>query len=259
MFIAALMFVPPVLAQTPPTKAPGTKSTAAKQAAALPATPSEKLLDPFLFNLLAVKAPDLFQVKFATTKGDFVVDVHRDWAPSGADRFYNLVRNGFFTDASFFRALPSFMVQFGIPADPNVAAVWYRPLPIALRSTDPGLAVVIKEHDPVKEGNKRGNLTFAMGSWQDRATQLFINLKDNTFLDSQGYAAIGSVTEGMEIVDKLYTGYGDAPSAGGQGPDQDKVASGGKAYLDKAFPKLDSIKTAIVISPDVPAVAKAPK
>src|ERR1035438_1295715 len=140
IFIPALVFVPAVLAQTPPTKAPGTKSAPAKQAAALTATPSEKLLDPLLFNLLAVKAPDLFQVKFATTKGDFVVEVHRDWAPSGADRFYNLVKNGFFTDASFFRAVPNFMVQFGIPANPKVAAIWYRPLPIALRSTDPGLA-----------------------------------------------------------------------------------------------------------------------
>jgi peptidyl-prolyl cis-trans isomerase A (cyclophilin A) len=175
---------------------------------------------------LRAKAPDVFKVQFATTKGDFVVEVHRDWAPLGADRFYNLVQAGFFTDAAFFRAIKDFMVQFGLSAKPAVNLAWDK--------------TEIKD-DPVKQSNKRGYLTFAKtGAPNSRTTQLFINLKDNAFLDSTGFAPFGEVTSGMEVVDQLYTGYGDAP----RGPDQGRIGAEGKAYLDKNFPMLDSIKSA---------------
>jgi peptidyl-prolyl cis-trans isomerase A (cyclophilin A) len=174
---------------------------------------------------LKAKAPDNYKVQFTTTKGDFVIEVHRDWAPLGADRFYNLVRAGFFTDAAFFRAIPNFMVQFGISAKPAVNQAWAK--------------TEIKD-DPVKQSNKRGYLTFATAGPNTRTTQLFINLKDNAFLDPMGFAPFGEVTSGMEVVDKLYTGYGDAP----RGPNQGRITAEGKAYLDKDFPMLDSIKSA---------------
>ena len=177
---------------------------------------------------LKAKAPDNYKVVLTTTKGDITIEVHRDWAPLGADRFYNLVRAGFFTDAAFFRAIAGFMVQFGISAKPAVTQAWEK--------TD------IKD-DPVKQSNKRGYLTFATAGPNTRTTQLFINLKDNAFLDSMGFAPFGEVTSGMDVVDKLYTGYGDAP----RGPDQGRISAEGKAYLDKNFPMLDSIKTAKIV------------
>ena len=182
---------------------------------------------PSLMNpaSLKAKAPDEYKVQFTTTKGDVTITVHRDWAPLGADRFYNLVRAGFFTDAAFFRAIANFMVQFGISAKPAVTQAWAK--------TD------IKD-DPVKQSNKRGYLTFATAGPNTRTTQLFINLKDNAFLDSMGFAPFGEVTSGMDVVDKLYTGYGDAP----RGPDQGRLSAEGKPYLDKNFPMLDSIKSA---------------
>ncbi|MBZ5724574.1 MAG: peptidylprolyl isomerase [Acidobacteriia bacterium] len=192
---------------------------------------------------LTAKAPDLYKVKFTTTHGDFVIEVHRDWAPLGADRFYNLVRNHFFTDASFFRYSPNFVVQFGIPANPAVAKVWSE--------------ATIKD-DPVKGSNKKGMIVFATAGPNTRTTQLFINLKDNAMLDSQGFAPFGTVTEGMDIVAGLYSGYGDDPGMGGHGPRQDLIQSQGKAYLDKNFPKLDSIKSATVM-PEGGAPAPPPK
>lgn len=178
---------------------------------------------------LNAKAPDEYKAQFTTTKGDITITVHRDWAPLGADRFYNLVRSGFFTDASFFRAIPNFMVQFGMNAKPAVTQAWEK--------------ANIKD-DPVKQSNKRGYLTFAKTSLPNsRSTQLFINLKDNAFLDSMDFAPIGEVTTGMDVVDKLYTGYGDPP----KGPDQGRLGAEGKAYLDKSFPMLDSIKTAKIV------------
>ncbi len=174
---------------------------------------------------LKAKAPDNYKVLFTTTKGEFTVEVHRDWAPLGADRFYNLVKNGYYTDASFFRVIPNFMVQFGMSAKPAIGQVWEK--------------ANIKD-DPVKEMNKRGYLTFATAGPNTRTTQIFINLKDNAFLDTMGFAAFGEVTQGMDVVDKLYSGYGDPP----RGPDQGRIATEGKAYLDKNFPMLDSIKTA---------------
>ncbi len=174
---------------------------------------------------LRAKAPDLYKVQFTTTKGNIVIEVHRDWAPLGTDRFYNLVRNGFFTDAAFFRVVPDFIVQFGLGANPAINKVWE--------------SANIRD-DSVKQSNKRGTLTFATAGPNTRTTQLFINLKDNGALDQQGFAPFGTVVEGMDVVDKIYPGYG-------QRPDQDKIRTEGKAYLDKNFPQLDRITAAKVL------------
>jgi peptidyl-prolyl cis-trans isomerase A (cyclophilin A) len=196
--------------------------------------------------LAKATAPELYRVKFTTTKGDFIVEVNRSWAPIGADRFYNLVRNRYFTDASFFRVVPNFIVQFGMHADPKINAVWSK--------------ANIKD-DPVKQGNKRGTVVFATAGPNTRTTQFFINLKDNSSgLDGQGFAAFGTVTEGMtEVVDKIYSGYGDGADMGGRGPTQDLITKQGKPYLDKNFPQLDSIKSATVIFPEGPAAPATAK
>jgi peptidyl-prolyl cis-trans isomerase A (cyclophilin A) len=170
-------------------------------------------------------------VKFDTSKGSFVVEVHRDWAPNGADRFYNLVKNGFYNDARFFRVISGFMVQFGINGDPQISKVW--------RDAN------IKD-DPVKASNKRGMITFATAGPDTRTTQVFINFGDNAGLDDQGFAPFGQVISGMDAVDALYAEYGEgAPQ--GHGPNQGVVQSMGNAYLAKAFPKLDYIKTATIV------------
>ena len=187
-------------------------------------TSDSALLHPASLN---AKAPDTYEVKFTTTKGDFVVRVTRAWAPLGADRFYNLVQHGFFTDAAFFRLVPGFIVQFGLSADPAVNKVW--------RSAN------IKD-DPVTQSNRPGTLTFATAGPNTRTTQLFINYGNNASLDSQGFAPFGKVTSGMDVVQKLYSGYGERP-------DQGAITMQGKAYIDKNYPKLDSIKSATVVSP----------
>ena len=191
---------------------------------------------------LNAKAPDVYEVAFTTTKGDFVVQVTRAWAPLGGDRFYNLVKHHFFDGASFFRVLPGFIVQFGLSANPQVSNVW--------KSEN------IKD-DRVTQSNKPGTLTFATAGPNTRTTQLFINLGDNAQLDSMGFAPFGQVTSGMDVVGKLYSGYGEgAPQ--GRGPDQGAITSQGKAYLDKNFPNLDSIKTATIVAPAASSGA-APK
>jgi peptidyl-prolyl cis-trans isomerase A (cyclophilin A) len=194
----------------------------------MPTNPA--LLKP---SALTAKAPEVFEVKFTTTHGEFVVRVTRAWAPLGADRFFNLIVNRFFDQASFFRVLSGFVAQFGLSADPQVSKVWR--------------AATIKD-DPVIESNRPGYVTFATAGPNTRTTQVFINLGNNGQLDSMGFAPFGLVTEGMDVVKQLYSGYGEgAPS--GRGPDQGAVSSEGKAYLDKNFPKLDSIKTTTLISP----------
>lgn len=182
---------------------------------------------PSLMNpsSLKAKAPALYKVEFTTTKGNIVIEIHRDWAPVGADRFYNLVRAGFFTDVAFFRVVPNFIVQFGLGPNPAVNKVWEK---ASVRD------------DVVKESNKRGTLTFATAGPDTRTTQLFINLKDNAPLDPQGFAPFGTVVEGMDVVDKIYPGYGERP-------DQSKITAEGKAYLDKNFPMLDRITAAKVL------------
>jgi peptidyl-prolyl cis-trans isomerase A (cyclophilin A) len=187
------------------------------------------LLDP---STMKAQAPATYTAKFATTKGDFEIRVTRAWAPLGADRFYNLVKAGFFTDAAFFRVIPGFMVQFGMSAKPEVSRVWAN--------------ASIKD-DPVKESNTRGMVTFATSGPNSRTTQIFINFGDNSRLNADGFAPFGEVTKGMEIVNMLYSGYGEnAPQV------QSMITSQGKAYLDKTFPKLDRILMATI----EPAAAK---
>jgi peptidyl-prolyl cis-trans isomerase A (cyclophilin A) len=189
-----------------------------------------------LKNPAALKemAPATYKVDFDTSVGMVVVEVRREWAPNGADRFYNLVKNGYFDDVRFFRVVPNFMVQFGISGDPALNSVW-REARIP--------------RDPVKQSNTRGFLTFAMQGGPSgpdtRTTQVFINFGDNSPLDAQGFAPFGRVTKGMDVVDKIYSGYGEgAPS--GKGPDQSRVQSQGNDYLSKDFPKLDYIKKATI-------------
>jgi len=203
-----------------PKTATTTASTAKKTAPA--SGPSSALLHP---EQLKAKAPDVFKARFTTTKGDFVVEVHRDWSPLGADRFYNLVKSGFFTNAHFFRVLRGFVVQFGLNANPAVNKVW----------EDAKI-----QDDPVTQTNAKGTITFATAGPRTRTTtQLFINVGENGRLDGMGFSPFGKVTEGMDMVEKLYTGYGETPNQG-------RIQAEGKAYLDKSFPLLDSIKVAKV-------------
>jgi peptidyl-prolyl cis-trans isomerase A (cyclophilin A) len=187
--------------------------------------------DPSNPAKLTEKAPDVFKARFDTTKGAFTVEITRASAPNGADRFYNLVRSGFFTDIAFFRVVPGFMCQFGIHGDPKVAAAWHN-------ANIPD--------DPVKASNTRGALTFATAGPNTRTTQLFINYADNTRLDGMGFAPIGKVTQGMDVVDKLYGDYGDGPPMG-RGPNQGRIQAEGNAYLKKDFPNLDYIKSASIV------------
>ncbi len=230
-------------AQAAPTQTPAQPSGAAGTTPArkpTAASPYDRaLLRP---ALLASKAPATYQVKFTTTKGDFVLTVTRAWAPLGADRFYNLVRHHFYDNTSFFRVLKGFVVQWGISAYPPVSAAWSH--------------APIKD-DPVVQSNLKGFITYAMGGPNTRTTQVFVNLVDNKRLDSMGFSAFGQVTEGMDVVEALYAAYGEgAPQ--GEGPEQDKIEKLGKSYLDKDFDKLDSIKTTTLILPPGAAPAKPP-
>lgn len=217
------------------TKSASPQKSPAKKASAPAAPYKAALLTPAALN---AKAPETFDVKFVTTKGDFLLRVTRAWAPNGADRFYNLVRNGFYNNCSFFRAVPEFVVQFGLSAYPKVSAAW-------MQATIPD--------DPVKHKNTRGTVTFAMAGPNTRTTQLFINLHDrNTGLDPQGFSPFGEVVEGMAVVDSLYNGYGDATK-----DRQGEIMQFGKEFLDKNFPKLDSIKTATIAAPAAAPAAPA--
>ncbi len=187
-----------------------------------------KLKDP---AALTEQAPETFKAKVETSTGDFVIEITRAWAPKGADRFYNLVKNGFFDDVRFFRVIEGFMAQFGIHGDPAVSAVWR-----GARITD----------DPVKESNKKGYVTFATAGANTRTTQLFINLVDNPRLDGMGFAPFGRVSSGLNVVEKIYSGYGEGAPRG-SGPDQGRVQMEGNAYLMKEFPKMDYIKRATIM------------
>jgi peptidyl-prolyl cis-trans isomerase A (cyclophilin A) len=172
-------------------------------------------------------APDVFKVKLVTSKGDILLEVRRDWAPKGADRFYNLVNAGFYNECRFFRVIDNFMAQFGLSGDPKVSTAWR-------------LAKI--EDDPVRESNKRGYLSYAMAGKNTRTTQLFINYKDNSRLDDMGFSPFAKVVEGMDTVDMLYSGYGENP------PEvQGSIQSIGNSYLQEKYPKLDYIKTATVV------------
>lgn len=176
------------------------------------------------------KAPKTFQVGLHTSKGIVVIDVYRDWAPRGADRFFNLVRYGFYDDARFFRVIRSFMTQFGIPGDPKLAAVWKE-----AKMPD----------DPALKSNLRGTITFATAGPNTRTTQLFINTVDNSRLDNMGFAPFGRVVRGMDVVDQLYADYGEGAPAG-KGPSQKRIHDEGNEYLERDFPKLDFIKRAVI-------------
>ncbi|MHC4933094.1 MAG: peptidylprolyl isomerase [Planctomycetota bacterium] len=183
-------------------------------------------------QLATETAPERFKVRFETTAGTFVIEAVREWSPNGVDRFYNLARVGFFDDVTFFRVISGFMAQFGINGDPQVSSVW-RPRTI--------------EDDPVKQSNLRGYVTFAKtGQPNSRSTQLFINFADNIRLDGMGFSPIGKVVEGMDVVDRVYAGYGEGPPRG-KGPNQSRVQRQGNLYLRQEFPKLDYIKKATLI------------
>jgi len=177
-------------------------------------------------------APAKFRARFETTAGDFVIEVQRDWAPQGADRFYNLVKSGYYDGVRFFRVISGFMAQFGIHGDPKMSAAWRgRRIP----------------DDPVRQSNARGMVTFATAGPNTRTTQVFINYRDNGMLDGQGFAPFGRVVEGMEVVDRLYAGYGEG-APGGAGPEQGRIQAEGHAYLARAFPKLDYVKRATLVN-----------
>ena len=216
---------PPVIGADPDNVAP---PSAATSSTPTPIDASPALLDP---SLATEKAPDVFKAKFMTSKGDFTVTVHRLWAPVGADRFYNLVKIGFYDAERFFRVMDGFMCQWGINGDFAVNAKWH----------DANIA-----DDPVTQSNKRGFVTFATSGKDSRTTQVFISAADNSNLDADGFAPFGTVTDGMAVVDSLYKSYGDGPPQG-SGPDQARLQSEGNDYLKNSFPKLDWIKGARIV------------
>jgi peptidyl-prolyl cis-trans isomerase A (cyclophilin A) len=196
------------------------------------AGPPAALLHP---AKLTAKAPQLYTVKFVTTAGTFTIGVHRTWAPRGADRFYNLVKNHFYDGVTFFRVVPGFVVQFGISPFPAVSKAW--------------LNATLRDDLPVGVSNGRGGVTFAAAGPNTRTTQVFINTGNNQSLDQQGFTPFGAVASGMDVVDKLYGGYADQPTS-----HQGEMISKGNAWLTKAYPKLDSIKSATVTEESNPAL-----
>jgi peptidyl-prolyl cis-trans isomerase A (cyclophilin A) len=171
------------------------------------------------------QAPATFRARFETSQGPFVIEVHRDWSPLGADRFYTLVKRGFYNDARFFRVLSGFMVQFGLSGDPKLQSEY--------------AFAGLKDEAP-QQSNLRGFVSFAKESMPNtRFTMVFVNYKDNSYLDADGFAPFGQVVVGMEVLDKLYSGYGRTNV-----PDQRRIKSEGNAYLNAEYPKLDFIKTA---------------
>lgn len=179
-------------------------------------------------------APATYRVQMHTTKGDVVILVHRDWSPLGADHFYELTKMGFYNGNAFFRAMPGFVVQWGINGNPKINKDWSE--------------IAIKD-DPPKVSNKTGTVVFAQtGEPDSRTTQVFINLGDNSAtLDPQRFTPFGEIVQGMDVVQQLYMGYGDGPPSG-SGPDQGAIAENGNDYLEEHFPKLDYIKTASVLA-----------
>lgn len=170
-------------------------------------------------------APDEFKVKLETSKGDLVLKITRGWAPKGADRFHTLVKAGLYDDVRFYRVVSKYIAQWGYNGDPKVAQKWME-------------AKI--DDDPVTKKNVRGTVSFAKGAPNSRTVNVFINLKDNDALDKQGFAPFAEVVEGMEVADKLHSGWGNTPQ-------QKKILEQGNAYLDKEYKELDRIKTARVM------------
>ncbi|MCH2373581.1 MAG: peptidylprolyl isomerase [Planctomycetes bacterium] len=207
---------------TPAAEAPAETPSAAEESAA------KVLRNP---SQATLAAPALYKVKFETTKGDFIIEVHRDWAPLGADRFYNLVKIGFYNEVRFFRVISGFMAQFGIHGVPSIANKW--------RSAQ------IRD-DPVKQSNTRGMISFATAGKNTRTSQVFINYGDNVRLDRMGFAPFGKVVEGMDVVDSLHAGYGEgAPH--GDGPNQTLMTQRGNEYLSLNYPNLDIVEKASIV------------
>ena len=179
------------------------------------------------------RAPDRFRVRLGTSKGLILLEVHREWAPQGADRFYNLVRQGYYDETRFFRVVAGRWAQFGIHGDPRISTLWRgQTLP----------------DDPRRESNVRGTIAFAFAVPNGRTAQVFINLKDNSeTLDPQGFAPFGRVIEGMEVADALNAEYGESAGGGIRGGKQEPLFTGGNAYLDREFPRLDRIRRARVV------------
>jgi peptidyl-prolyl cis-trans isomerase A (cyclophilin A) len=195
------------------------------------ASAGRPLLDPASAALNAT-APDTYRARFETSRGTFVIEVQRSLSPRGADRFYNLVANGFYDGVRFFRVIDGFMAQFGLHGDPQVTARW---------------RTAAIPDDPVRASNTRGMVTFAMtGQPNSRTTQVFINFADNVQLDGMGFAPFGQVVEGMDVVDQLYSGYGEgAPN--GSGPSQARIQAEGNRYLEAEFPRLDYVIRATIV------------
>ena len=222
----------PASTDAPDTQAPATTaapaSEAAAEAAPIPAVVvNSALLEP---GKLTEKAPDKYAVKLATTAGDIIIDVDRSWAPKGADRWYNLVKNGYYTDIAFFRVISGFMAQVGISGAPQLNTLW---------------RMARIDDDPGKQSNTRGMVTFATAGPNTRTTQFFVNFGDNSRLDRMGFAPFGKVRD-MAVVDKLHAGYGEGAPRG-QGPSQGRMQQEGNAYLKVEFPKLDYIKSATIM------------
>ncbi len=200
---------------------------------AISQTRKEALLDP-KGGWWKTNSPDLYKVKVTTSKGSFVIEIHKEWAPVGANRFYNLVSAGFFDDSRFYRVRKGTFAQFGIPGNPEIAKIWQHDA---------------MPDDPVQKSNRRGFIAYAMTGPNARTTQLYINIKDNLQQDEQGFAPIGLVMEGMEVLDSLYAEYGDTAGGGMRGGKQRRLFEEGNAYLDKEFPKLDRLLKAEIIRP----------
>lgn len=233
LFILSALVPSGLLGQTP---AAASKPAPAAQAKSSGVKTGASLMHP---ETLKAKAPDVYEVQFVTTKGQFVVQVTRAWAPLGADRFYNLMKFHFYDGATFFRVLPGFVVQFGLTGSPAVNKAW----------TDANI-----KDDPVVQSNVAGTITFAMAGPNTRTTQVFINFGNNSRLDKDGFAPFGKVIEGMDVISQLYSGYGDATTN-----HQGEITNEGKAYLDKNYPKLDYIKRATIVSPAAASSAPAAK
>jgi homoserine O-acetyltransferase len=179
-------------------------------------------------------APEVFRAAFETTRGRFVIDVQRAWSPHGADRFYNLVRHGFYDGIRFNRVIAGFIAQWGVSGYPEVTRIWKtRAIP----------------DDPVRQSNVRGTITFAMTGPDTRTTQIYISLADNSRLDAQGFSPFGRVAEGMDVVDQLYSGYGENAGGGVRAGNQGPIEEGGNAWLDREFPLLDHIIRARIVTP----------
>jgi cyclophilin family peptidyl-prolyl cis-trans isomerase len=190
--------------------------------------PPNPLLQPANFT---ETAPDTFTARLETTKGTVRIRVYRDWAPRGADRFFNLVKAGYYDGVTFHRVIPGFMAEFGIHGDPWVNAAWRQ---------------AKLQDEPVRKPNDRGRVSFSKSEPNTRTVQIFINTDDNASLNGQGFAPFGEVIEGMEVVDQLYAGYGESPTRGGQGVYQAMAIARGDEYLEAEFPLLDRIQEAVI-------------